>query len=254
MAKAVTKTQLNSCLSRIALYFSNTLSKAINFDGIVPNDLSVIKHYGECSTVAGTPTKTVSCNGFTLVTGAKIAVKFTVTNTASNPMLSVNNTTAKAIYYHGAAIQAGYLAQNHIYEFVYDGTNYELVGDIDTSSGTATPTTDGLMSAVDKGKLNALVSFFNLKNYGECSDSAGTTAKTVSCAGYTLANGSQITVKFVNTNTANNPTLNVNGTGAKAIYYNGALVSAGLLMANYYCDFVYNGSYYELVAYYEAVQ
>lgn len=136
MAKAITKTQLSSCLDRIATYFANTLSKTVNLDGVVPNSLNVIKHYGECSTVAGTASKTVSCDGFTLVTGAKIAVKFTVTNTADNPTLSVNSTTAKAIFYHGAAIPAGYLAQNHIFEFVYDGTHYEVVGDIDTSSAS----------------------------------------------------------------------------------------------------------------------
>jgi hypothetical protein len=136
VAKAITKTQLSSCINRIALYFANTLSKAVNFDGVVPNDLNVVKHYGECSTAAGTTGKTVACDGFTLITGAKIAVKFTVTNTAQNPTLSVNNTTAKAIYYHGAAIPTGYLAQNHTYEFVYDGSHFELVGDVDTASGS----------------------------------------------------------------------------------------------------------------------
>jgi hypothetical protein len=134
MANAVTKTQLGACLNRIALYFANTLSKAVNFDGVVPNDLNVVKHYGECSTAAGTAAKTIACDGFTLITGAKIAVKFTVTNTADNPTLNVNNTTAKPICYHGTAIEAGVLAQNHIYEFIYDGTNYELVGDINTGS------------------------------------------------------------------------------------------------------------------------
>ena len=136
MAKAVTKAQLGSCLNRIAAYFANTLSKTVNFDGIVPNDLNIVKHYGECSTVAGTAAKTVSCDGFTLVAGAKIAVKFTVTNTAQNPTLSVNNTTAKPIYYRGSVIQADYLAQHHIYEFIYDGSHYELVGDVDTASST----------------------------------------------------------------------------------------------------------------------
>jgi hypothetical protein len=134
MAKAIDKGQLGSCLNRIAAYFANMLSKTVNFDGVVPNDLNVVKHYGECSTAAGTAAKTVSCDGFTLITGAKIAVKFTVTNTADNPTLNVNNTTAKPICYHGTAIEAGVLAQNHIYEFIYDGTNYELVGDINTGS------------------------------------------------------------------------------------------------------------------------
>jgi hypothetical protein len=135
VAKAVTKAQLGNCLNRIALYFANTLSKTVNFDGIVPNDLNIVKHYGECSTVAETAGKTVSCDGFVLVAGAKIAVKFTVTNTAANPTLSVNNTTAKPIYYHGAVIPPNYLAQNHVYQFIYDGANYELVGDVDTTSG-----------------------------------------------------------------------------------------------------------------------
>jgi hypothetical protein len=59
-----------------------------------------------------------------------------VTNTAANPTLNVNSTGAKAIYYRGAAISAGYLAANRTYEFVYNGTQYELVGDLDTNSNT----------------------------------------------------------------------------------------------------------------------
>ena len=53
MAKAIDKGQLGSCLNRIATYFANMLSKTVNFDGVVPNDLNVVKHYGECSTAAG---------------------------------------------------------------------------------------------------------------------------------------------------------------------------------------------------------
>ena len=56
--------------------------------------------------------KSCKLSGFTLATGAKICVKFTVTNTASSPTLNVNSTGAKAIYYRGAAITAGYLAAN----------------------------------------------------------------------------------------------------------------------------------------------
>lgn len=108
----------------------------VNFDGS-----AAITHYGTCSTAAGTAAKTVACTSFTLVTGSRIVIKFTVTNTAASPTLNVNSTGAKAIQYRGAAITAGYLAANRTYEFVYDGTNYQLVGDIDTnttySAGTA---------------------------------------------------------------------------------------------------------------------
>lgn len=53
--------------------------------------------------------------------------------------------------------------------------------------------------------------------YGTCSDSASTVAKTASKTGFVLGTGAVIVVKFSNTNTATNPTLNVNGTGAKSI-------------------------------------
>lgn len=105
----------------------------VSFDGSVN-----ITHYGSCSTAAATAAKVAACTGFTLGTGARIAVKFTVTNTAANPTLNVNGTGAKAIYYRGAAISAGYLAANRTYEFVYNGAQYELVGDLDTNT-TYTP-------------------------------------------------------------------------------------------------------------------
>lgn len=125
----------------------------VNFDGT-----AAISHYGTCSTAAGTAAKTVTLAGFTLATGARITVKFTVTNTASNPTLNVNGTGAKAIQYRGAAITASYLAANRVYEFVYDGTAYQLIGDIDTNStyNVATSSTNGLMSSTDKAKLDTI--------------------------------------------------------------------------------------------------
>lgn len=110
------------------------LATARTIDGVSFNGTAAITHYGACSTAAATAAKVVTLTGFSLVTGAKVAVKFTVTNTAANPTLNVNNTGAKAIYYRGAAITAGYLAANRTYEFVYNGTQYELVGDIDTNT------------------------------------------------------------------------------------------------------------------------
>lgn len=103
----------------------------VNFDGSAD-----ITHYGTCSTAAATAAKTVTLNGFNLATGAKVAVKFTVTNTAANPTLNVNGTGAKSIKYRGAAISTDALAANRIYEFIYDGTDYALVGDINTDTNT----------------------------------------------------------------------------------------------------------------------
>lgn len=92
--------------------------------------------YGTCSTAAGTAAKTATIDGFSLYTGVTISVKFTVTNTASSPTLNVNSTGAKAIYYRGSAISAGYLAANRTYVFVYNGTQWEFIGDINTDNNT----------------------------------------------------------------------------------------------------------------------
>ena len=118
-------------------------------DGVSFDGSANITHYGTCSTDAATAAKVVSCTNFTLATGARIVVKFTVTNTAENSTvtLNVNNTGAKPIYYRGSgtAWSNGVLAANRTYEFVYNGSQYEFISDIDTGSnnvGQTNTTTD----------------------------------------------------------------------------------------------------------------
>ena len=54
--------------------------------------------------------------------------------------------------------------------------------------------------------------------YGTCSTAAATAAKVVTCSDFTtLLSGVTIHVKFTNSNTAANATLNVNSTGAKPL-------------------------------------
>ena len=136
-------------------------------DGAGPKLLGSIipTHYGSCSTAAATVEKAVALTGFVLATGARVTVRFTVTNTAANPTLNVNSTGAKAIKYRNAAITAGALAANRVYEFVYDGADWELVGDLDTNT-TYTAFTKATASAAGKaglvpapaaGKQNALL-------------------------------------------------------------------------------------------------
>ena len=375
-------------------------------------------NYGTCYTAAATAAKTVNCTGFALVTGAEITVNFTVTNTASNPTLNVNGTGAKSIYYRGSAITADYLAANRTYTFRYNGTQYDLVGDINTTTDTkvtntlntttkayvtgttnastntgtqvfdtgvylgttagelvASKFTGGLngnantatklatgrsikinlastsaatfdgsgditpgvsetlplanggtgkttakdaanafINSLDTGTAapedadyfvsqsvgggtttttyirrpisalweyikNKIGSVLGLSNtsyggnaasatklataraidgvnfngtaaiihYGTCSTAAATAAKVVSCSNFTLVTGARIIVKFTVTNTASNPTLNVNGTGAKNIYYRGSTITAGYLAANRVYEFVYDGTQYNLV-------
>ena len=94
--------------------------------------------YGKCSTAADAVAKTVSVDGqFALEAGAIVAVRFAATNSATSPTLNVNGTGAKAIYYQGAPITPAYLKVNYTYQFIYNGGQWDLIGEIDTkNSGT----------------------------------------------------------------------------------------------------------------------
>jgi hypothetical protein len=127
--------------------------------------------YAECSTAAGTAAKTATIctdgdttnTGFALIQGVSVKVKFINTNSASSPTLNINGTGAKNIMYRGSAIGAGYLAANRVYEFVYDGTDWELVGDlfaetsISVGNKSSTDTTDlvyAVTNLVESGTKN----------------------------------------------------------------------------------------------------
>lgn len=101
-------------------------------------------NYGTCSTAAETAAKVVSLSGFKLQTGAEVTVSFTVTNTASSPTLNVNNTGAKGIRYLGAAVAAGYLAAGRIYRLLYDGSYWNIVGDIYIHAGSVSEEQEAL--------------------------------------------------------------------------------------------------------------
>lgn len=115
---------------------ANQLTNTRKIDGVSFNGTADITHFGTCSTEAATQAKVVSVAGFNLVAGARVTVKFTVTNSAGSPTLNVNGTGAKSIKYRGSAIGAGFLASNRVYEFIYDGTDYLFLGDINTDTNT----------------------------------------------------------------------------------------------------------------------
>lgn len=173
------------------------LATSRTIDGVSFNGTANITHYGTCSTSAETVAKTVSCTGFTLSTGAIITVKFTVTNTASNPTLNVNGTGSKAIMYRGSAISAGKLAANRIYTFVYDGTYFQLVGDLDTNTTyslssfgiTATSSElnklDGLATTKEElGFLDGVTSNIQTQLNSKASSGHSHSVSSTSAAGY----------------------------------------------------------------------
>ena len=83
--------------------------------------------------------------------------------------------------------------------------------------------------------------------YGYCSSAADTVAKTVTFTGYVLRANNLFGIVFTKTNTATSFTLNVNSTGAKAVYINGEPNSSGnttLPAGTYLC--YYDGTRYYL--------
>lgn len=124
------------------------LAAAKTIDGMSFDGSGNITHYVTCSTGASTAAKAASLTGFTLATGSRVFVKFSNTNTAANPTLNINSTGAKAIYINGAAVETYYLQAGCVYEFVYNGTQWDIVNgkrmvkftSTDPGSSTTPPT------------------------------------------------------------------------------------------------------------------
>lgn len=99
-------------------------------------------YYAECDTSASTPAKVITVPAteyFVLQVGDIVNVKFTYTNTATNPTLNINNTGNKPIVYDTSAITSSNLwaggEAGRITSFMYDGTNWVWIShDVDTNT------------------------------------------------------------------------------------------------------------------------
>lgn len=84
---------------------------------------------------------------------------------------------------------------------------------------------------------------------GTCGTGATTQAKTVTCTNFSLAQGATVTVynTTAQTYTSNKITLNVNSTGAKDVYVNGAVTGTSnqlLWTSGSIITYTYNGTYW----------
>lgn len=89
----------------------------------------------------------------------------------------------------------------------------------------------------------------SISRFGVCDTAAGTAAKTATIdSTITLAAGASVAILFTNGNTATNPTLNINSTGANAIKLNGTTAAGnGAWAAGETLYFVYDGTYWQAV-------
>lgn len=127
--------------------------------------LQYIMAYGVCSTQVDTAEKEISCDNFSVAKGSSIRIKFTAESSATtplttsggdtltdsdgnelfafgdgneiaeNPSLNVNGTGAYPIFHHGIPASALYFCHGRTYDFVFNGAQYEIVGDMGMTSG-----------------------------------------------------------------------------------------------------------------------
>lgn len=197
---------------------------------------SVTTWYGTCGTSASTAAKVVSCDNFSLETGAIVAVLFTTANTAATPTLNVNSTGAKTIYVGNGTINSTTntlkWSANTLLYFMYDGTYFRYLGS-QSAASIVPPEGAGVW-------------------YGTSSNSASTAAKTSTITNFKLRPGAIVNITFTTANTKADTalTLNINSTGAKTIYVGNAATSSTntlLWSANETLTFVYSGSYWYFV-------
>lgn len=205
-----------------------TSNAVANYTPPYAKNTSALDKAVDCDTAGATHAKTVTLEGFTLVKGARLIVNLKNANSGAGALtLNVNSTGAKTIRLNGTVASTStttYTMGAGNYNCYYDGTYWCMDNSYESYTSRL---------ALRSYKTNATRTF-------TCSIGASTVAKTVSVEGYTLETRNEVLVYFSNTNTASNPTLNVNSTGAKPIKVFGTSPNStnGLLKAGtYYCQY-----------------
>ena len=219
---------------------------------------------GDVDFVSGVGT-TTSFNS----TGNKIQVDAKLKNgSTAYTEDSTGNTSATTQLYAVAPDKSGYLAVNVPWTDTHYASNTVVAGNATATSDTSSALTNGnvYVNHVENG---AVTGSYNIQGtggttvttdanadilvnttmqslgggYGECSTAASTDAKTVAITGFTLQDGALVSVKFTNAVTVTSAaTLNINSTGAKNIYYNGAALTSGVIRAGDLVTFKYDAT------------
>lgn len=90
-----------------------------------------VAYYATGTSSSTSAAHVATCSGFSLATGRVVAVKLYLAHSSGSMTLNVNSTGAKTCYYaNSTSIPA--LTANRVYQFVYDGTYYRLIGELNT--------------------------------------------------------------------------------------------------------------------------
>lgn len=199
-----------------------------------PTNATLGHVWGTCSTISSgydpdfgmMDIAVVVASGFVLADGALFTVKFSV-NVPDAPVMNVNNTGVKWIKFRGSTLPYNKIMSGDTVTFAYDGTDYNVIA-IDRAE---TPTNAQMGHA-----------------YGTCGTVNNADSNcTVAAADYVLSTGGILVVAF-SVNVPAAATLNVNSTGAKALYYKGAAITDGIIKSGDKATIIYDGTQYVLLA------
>lgn len=224
----------------------NTEIEAVELSPVSPGET----WYGITS---GINTYTVTITDFVgYVTGEKIHIKMGSTNTSAST-INVNGLGGKNLYRSdGTALVSADLQAGTVYDFLYDGTNYLLIG-----SQRATESSVGLSQIATQAEVDAGTDDFKYvtskkldahsKNifYGITAGTPNNYTATISGIASYYA-GLIILLKIHSANTGA-ATLNINGIGAISLLsQTGDALGTNDLAINELYLFVYNGTAFEL--------
>jgi len=143
---------------------------------------------------------TAAVNNFALGTGVVVTLKITTTN-AANATLNVNSTGVKTLRYGNVNLAADVLKVNRFYSFVYDGTYWQLIGELDTNTNTWRGIQDNLTSSTNTTEsLSAKQGY--LLAHGSARDETKVLKKGDTMSGnlYIQASEAVVSVKSTSTN------------------------------------------------------
>ena len=109
-------------MSKKVIIFYDSEKQAHDFPIITPD-------YGVCDTNSDIANKIVTCDDFSLFTGAEITVKFNKAPTTDVIKLNVNNSGAIVVDFSACGNKPSEVIKaNGCYEFIYDGTSWIYKG------------------------------------------------------------------------------------------------------------------------------
>ena len=183
-----------------------------------------------------------SVNGHTVGTDVPSNAKFTDHEYTGTGLISVNSSTG--VISTTATANTGTITSVKTTAGAHTAINVTSgAAEFNVPTKTSHLTNDSGFVTTDTNNRRAF--------YGTCSTAAATAAKVVTLSntdGWELVEGTIVGIKFSNSNTAENVTLNINGTGAKSIYYNNNVYAgtsnAVCGYANRVSYYMYNGTYW----------